>query len=180
MANLSIGRKSGFIQRSGRMRRETVWAASLAVQVNLAAAGTSVLWSVSSAAILALRPFTVIRSRGVWLLRTDQIAANERQQVAVASVVVTDEAVAAGIASIPTPATNPSSDSFFVYSVGFNAFDIATAVGVEFNSGRFVTWDSKAMRKVEDGFDFVSVVETYSTSSGCQVDLQERVLLKLH
>ena len=40
--------------------------------------------------------------------------------------------------------------------------------------------DSRAMRKVEDGFDIVSVVEAGLIGNGCRVKLGGRMLVKLH
>jgi len=40
--------------------------------------------------------------------------------------------------------------------------------------------DSKAMRKVEDGFDNIATIERGGTSSGVEVTTAGRQLLKLH
>ncbi len=50
-------------------------------------------------------------------------------------------------------------------------------VGVN-NIGIFKEFDSKAMRKVEEGQDIVQVVE--NEINGCTVTISGRMLLKLH
>ncbi len=162
--------------------RETLWVGSAVVQTTLAAASTAVQVFTFAAGILALRPFTIIRTRGGWFIQSDQLAATERHQVALGSAVVTEQANAVGVTAVPTPATDVSSDAFFVYETHLGSFDIATAVG--FNAGNasgiFKEFDSKAMRKVEDGFDLSTVIETFATSSGALVEVSQRMLIKLH
>ena len=79
MANLRTGRKSGFITRGGVSRRETVWFGDVYTNTAVAAANTAVLLSSLNAAALALRPFTIVRTRGQLSIRTDQTAATEQQ-----------------------------------------------------------------------------------------------------
>jgi len=180
MARLNINRKSGFIQRSGVMRRETVWIGSAVVQTSLAAASTAVQVFVFAAAVLALRPFTIVRSRGSIFVTSDQQASTERWQVALGASVVTEQANGIGVTAVPTPATDNDSDAFYILETVFGEFVQASGVGIDAHAGRLHRFDSKAMRKVEDGFDNSIVVETFSTSSGVNIDLQLRQLAKLH
>ena len=71
MANIRVGRKSGFIVRGGKSRRESTWIALNTVEATLGGAPTAVLMNSLNAAALALRPFTVVRSRGTILVFSD-------------------------------------------------------------------------------------------------------------
>ncbi len=182
MANLNIRRKSGFIMRGGRSIRSTTWFQGVIAQTGLSAASTAVLSTSLNAAALALRPFTIVRTRGIWRIKSDQEAAEERQQVAFGLMVPTDEAVAVGVTAIPTPATENGSDVWFVHDVLLNSIGIGTNVGRNEGAADGVNGiiDSKAMRKVDDGHTIVSVIETFSTSLGALTDSYIRMLVKLH
>jgi len=135
-----------------------------------------------NAAALALRPFTVVRTRGVLFMTSDQTANSEDQQLGYAQAVVSDQAAAIGITALPTPVTDSGSDLFFVYEAlqsrvlvsSAIAIYMASSVGIE----RII--DSKAMRKVEDGQTVVSVAEAASTSEGTRLYSFFRSLIKLH
>jgi len=114
MANINIGRKSGFIRRGGVMRRESAWLAGVEVQSAIGAGG-AVLISGLNALALALRPFTIVCTRGYLWLRSDQIIATEDQTVYYGNAVVSDQAVAIGITAVPTPFTNSASDLWYTY-----------------------------------------------------------------
>jgi len=60
----------------------------------------------------------------------------------------------------------------------YGSFQFGTAVGFETLSGNAV--DSKAMRKVEEGQDFILVVETPATVSSARIQTADRFLVKLH
>ena len=70
-------RHSGFRARMVSQGRKTFWLAGTHFQTVMAAANTAVLISTLNAAALALRPFTVIRTRGYIALLSDQLSANE-------------------------------------------------------------------------------------------------------
>ena len=65
---------------------------------------------VLNAAALALRPFTVVRTRANLIIRSDQQAASELFEVAYGETVVSEQASAAGVVSVPTPVTEDASD----------------------------------------------------------------------
>ncbi len=180
MANITVGRKSGFIRRSGVMRRETVWIAATVSNRTIAAASTAVVDRALNAAALALRPFTVVRSRYQTSIQSDQSAATEDQLGAMGQCVVSDQAVTVGVTAVPNPLTDIGSDLWMLWE-GFNSsFLFKTAVGsdAQFATSRAV--DSKAMRKVEEGQDLVVVMESGGTSGGFTLSTFGRVLLKLH
>ena len=144
----------------------------------MAAASTAVLQTSLSAAALALTPFTIVRTRGVFFARSDA-AVTETYNVAMGYAVVTEQASAIGITAVPTPDTDRDSDSWFVYEEIANRLFVADATGM-INDGMMIRFDSKAMRKVEDGQDLVGVAETTAISLGANVLIAGRFLIKLH
>ncbi len=162
MANLSIRRKSGFIQRSGAMRRETLWFGG--AETNTAVAGaTAILLTSLNAAALALRPFTMVRTRGMIHVRSDQAIATESMALQYGHAVISDEAAAIGVTAIPTPSTNNDSDLWYVFETVLGSyFDNVDGSIQNFNTQSI---ESKAMRKVEGGQTIVSVVESSPASS---------------
>ena len=179
MANISRSRKSGFTLRSGVMRRETAWIGGVEFAQTMGA-GVSVLISSLGATVLALRPLTVVRTRGVLFGRSDQNAASENWSVAYGFAVVSDQASGIGITAIPTPVTDDQSDLWFVYERIMGNLAFSSGVGFQ-NSGTMIPIDSKAMRKIEDGQDLVEVVENGTTSTdGAAIHGHARILIKLH
>ncbi len=176
-----MARKSGFIRRGGRMVRETAWIGGLFQNTTLAAATTATLTSSLNAAALALRPFTVIRTRGVIGIRSDQSSVSEIQNAMFGQCVVSDQAVAIGVTAVPTPFTDNASDVWMVLEALFGALLVTSDIGRLLSGGQVDrTFDSKAMRKVEDGQDVITVVETAGGSSGAIITEFSRLLVKLH
>jgi len=169
-------RQSNFGFRGrGAPRRQTVWFSSAdETSFTVVAAGAVDLQSSLNAAALALRPFTITRVRGILSVRSDQIAADEDVFGAAGLAVVSDQAVAAGVASVPSPITEESSDLWFAFE--FAAEGATTLIG---NPTTTRTFESKAMRKVEDGMDIVAVFEN-GGSFGMEYLLKYRMLVKLH
>ncbi len=178
MANIRSSRRGGRVFRGGRMVRESVWFTGPLVVTTIAAAGTSVLVSSLNAAALALRPFTLVRTRGILQLRSDQEAASESAMFSYGQCVVSDQASAIGITAIPTPATDRSSDLWYVFETLVHRLSVTPAgTGPSYIFSQF---DSKAMRKVEDGEDLVVVTEAETASSGGILTQAFRQLIKLH
>jgi len=180
MANITVGRKSGFIRRSGGMVRETAWAFLAPDEITLAAASTASLRGTLTAGTLAIRPFTIIRWRGVFGVRSDQTGALEDYSASFGVAIVSEQAAAIGVSAIPTPETDRGSDLFFVYESLAGQFTFVSGVGFEGQSGAWKQYDSKAMRKVETGQDTAVVVETSAISNGASVHISGRFLIKLH
>jgi len=179
MARRSIARRSGLVLRGGRMVRETAWLDLTETSNTLGAANTAAITNVTGAGPLAQRPFTVVRARYYIHVQSDQSAASELYQMAFGAVVVSDQAVAIGATVVPTPFTDMGSDAWFVHQIVTNQFLFGTAVGFR-NVGVGLEVDSKAMRRVEEGFQLIHVIENSSLSSGTIVTLAGRVLIKLH
>ena len=159
--------------------RQSLWFEFDAVSTTLAAAGNAVIQTSLNAAALALRPFTVVRTRGLIHLTSDQVVASEFQDVALGAIVLQEPAIAAGAGSVPTPVTEDASD-WFVYERMMNDFLFFDATGVSVNDGRQRLVDSKAMRKVDLGMDIGVIVEASALSDGAIVTTYLRMLIKLH
>ena len=182
MTNIRTSNKSGFIVRSGARRREMVWLAGAWGNATLATNSTTLL-TVLTAGALALRPFTIVRTRGILWMSSDQDppGTNENQTLIYGEIVVTEAASAAGIGSIPTLESDSASD-FHVFEPMLGHEEFASAVGFQTNSGVIHRFDSKAMRKVDQGDDLVSVAEVANTpiSEGVVFRDWSRALIKLH
>jgi len=181
MAFVNTGRKSGFIRRGGVMRRESMWFTITRTATVLGTAGSVALITSLNAAALALRPFTIVRTRGLWNCRSDQTGALEAYATSFGMAVVSDQSVAIGVTAIPTPETDRGSDLWFVYEDMASQFLFISGVGVHPNAGEVLRFDSKAMRKVEDGQDIVSVIENFAlAATGTTNTISGRLLIKLH
>ncbi len=177
-----MARKSGYVRRHGVMRRETLWFTGVAANTTLAASGAAAIVTSLNAAALALRPFTIIRTRGRIGITSDQGAATEIQDAAYGLCVVSDEAVAVGVTAVPTPTASSGSDLWFTYMRLMGRLTVDTNVGSDAQGLADVQEvDSKAARKVEEGQDVVEVVESDAgISFGCIVRSFSRMLIKLH
>ncbi len=129
MANISRSRKSGFTLRSGVMRRETAWVGGVFSSTALATASSAALINSFGAGVLALRPFTIVRTRGLLWFRSDQVAVGETQRAAYGEAVVSDQSVAIGITAVPTLVTDSFSDLWFVFETLFNDMAVTTDIG---------------------------------------------------
>jgi len=144
-----------------------------------AASATAVLQTSLTAAALALRPFTIVRTYVEWQCLSDQSAASETFIGNVGFAVVSDQAVAIGITALPTPATDLGSDLWLLIRQWIGRFDfIGTGTANQDLGSRLI--DSRAMRKVEDGQDCVQVVEAGIGGSGVAIKTVGRQLIKLH
>jgi hypothetical protein len=85
-----MARKSGFVRRNGVMRRETLWSGALPTSTTLASANSAALVFTLGASILTLAPFTIVRTRGMVSVTTDQVAQTESYQIAITEAVVSE------------------------------------------------------------------------------------------
>ena len=178
MANLNVGRKSGFLLRRGVMRRESLWFFVGFSTTALAASATAFLAGSLNAAALALRPFTIVRTHLRWFCKSDQSAATEQYIGNIGLAVVSDQAIAIGTTAVPTPATDQSSDLWFLHQSWIGQFNlIGSDVSSEITDKPI---DSKAMRKVEDGQDLAIVIEAGIGGQGVEIGKTGRILIKLH
>jgi len=164
------------VTRGRSQRRESTWLFLTSTATTFTAAGGVLLNSLNAAA-LALRPFTVIRTYLDGNVVSDQSAGGENQHLAIGLAVVSDQAVAAGVGSVPTPVTERGSDLWLLHQ------EFAGS-GSAVNDGRVgfqIKADSKAMRRVDEGSDLIVVAELDSVlSDGFVLRLAGRILIKLH
>jgi len=164
----------------GRTRsvRENTWGSLEITQVAIAA-NTKVLVGSLNAAALALRPFTIVRTHLTQLWVSDQTAAAEVALGAMGFIVATEQAIAAGVASLPDPITEADSP-WFLWQGMQSFFQFVTAAGFETQAGREYQTDSKAMRKVGTNEDIAMVVANLDANDGCTYQGVGRFLMKLH
>ena len=179
MANIRVARRSGLVLRGGRNVRESVWIAVCGTSSTIAAGANPLLFGGFSAAALALRPFTVVRTRGFIKCFSDQVAATEVYGCAFSAAVVSDQSLAIGVTAVPTATTDKDSDLFFIYEELSGRFTFLSTIGVS-DQGEGRTFDSKAMRKVDNGQDIAFTVEATPFSSGVIFQKMARMLVKLH
>ncbi len=146
-----------------RERAHTGWTRSTAVARATIAPATKVL--LGSFVLGATRDETVLRTRGLVAIASDQAVTVEDQVGAYGLVVVSDLALAAGAASIPGPVTDESDDGWFVW-VPFGQQSQQDADGI---SSLMYPFDSKAMRRIEDGYGVAIMIENASATAGLQV-----------
>jgi len=180
MANVGRSRRSGYVLRGGRQRRETLWFHMADTATTLVGGEAAALFTGLPAALLALRPFTIVRVRGHLAAGSDQSANTEPWLVSLGLCVVSDQAMAIGVTAVPTPQLDAGSDLWFVYETLAGRFVVSSAVGLLESMVNWKDFDSRAMRKVEEGQDLAAVVESGSISTGVVVIKSGRILIKLH
>ena len=178
MAFVNRSTKSGFILRAGGKKRLSSWISIAVSNDTIATASTAVLIATANAALKALMPFTIVRTRGILSVRSDQQSASETFHAILGMSVVQAQATAIGVTAVPTPATDDGSDSFYVYEEVTGRIDFTTGVGFRLMD-RVRWYDSKAMRKVVQDQDVAVVLETSASSSGASILHHGRFLIKL-
>ena len=110
---------------------------------------------------------TIRRTRGIITVRSDNTAALEFQVGAFGLVVVNDLAAGVGASAIPGPVTDASDDGWFVWQPIAQASWTGISGAAE---GHVYEFDSKAMRRVEQGFQVAVMVEqTSGALSGFEI-----------
>ena len=124
---------------------------------------------------LAKRPFTVTRTVGSLYVQSDQVAASENPFGSIGMMVVSDQAITTGITAVPDPVSQAASDGWFLYrSFGVQGGPIGGQEVFEFK------FDSRAQRKVEEGFDIAVVVGNSAAAAlGIRFSINFRMLVKL-
>ena len=157
-------------------KRLTQWVGT-ADQVSTAiATNTSVLVAVfASSAAGIIRP-TVVRTRGTAIFRPTAFSADLEYSGAYGLAVVSDQAVAAGAASIPRPFTDDDWGGWLVHGYYQGHLEFQSGVGIS-SFPNLTEIDSKAMRRISENESLVWMVE--SQSGAIQASIHARVLLKL-
>ena len=164
LASAVAARRRRIVAPLGRRTSGTNWGRTIIPQVAVAA-GTKVLLATFVLSNVGIGE-VVRRTRGQVLVLSDQASVVEQQNGAFGMVVVTDLAAAAGAASIPGPVTDANDDGWFVWVPTLQAtgglIGGAPSVGVPQWPHLF---DSKAMRRVEEGFVIAVMFEGLSQGS---------------
>ena len=124
---------------------------------------------------------TIRRTRGTFGVATDNLAAvAESQRGAFGMGLVSTDAAAAGVGSVPGPVSDAEWPGWFVWIPFVEGFITATAIGQQANFVRRYEVDSKAQR-IFDGVNMslIFVVESDSASDGFTFDVILRVLTHL-
>ncbi len=122
---------------------------------------------------------TILRTVGTLGVQSDQVAASESQIGAMGMIVVNDLAVAAGAASIPGPITEREDDGWFVYVPIVQRLEVISGAGVEPNMGTQYHFDSKAKRRVQEGFQIAIMIENASSSNAFTFAMVFRLLSQI-
>ncbi len=175
-----VRRFTRVVRGAARSVRQNVWLFIDVPEVSVAVSSKFFLASLDAAA-LALRPFTVIRTHILISWATDQTSASEEAQGALGEIVVSDQASAAGIASIPSPISNADAPWYVWQAMAFKCLAIGTPSN-EFHPRASYQYevDSKSMRKVGINEDIVMVVENLDATHVARVSAVGRFMVKLH
>jgi len=119
---------------------------------------------------------TVRRTRGLIQVQTDTTTPIEDQTGAMGFVVVNDLAIAAGAASLPGPHTDSSDDGWFVWQPIMQS-GIGNSSGMRL--GERYEFDSKAMRRIEEGFSVAVMVENSNATFGFDIMIGFALLASL-
>jgi hypothetical protein len=138
------------------------------------------LLAVYSATILALRPFTILRTRLAINIRSDQSSGAEGFTGAYGEIVVKETATGIGVTALPGTLADPDSD-WYVYQ-GMSApteLTPSTPASFSWSPGFNYIIDSKAMRKVGPTDDIAVLFESRS-QGGALINVEGRQLIQLH
>ncbi len=119
---------------------------------------------------------TIVRARGQVSVAPDVASADVDIVGAIGMGVVTEEAFAAGEASIPGPFGGADWDGWFVWRSFSMRYEFHTAASTLLLDQRWEV-DSKAMRKVPQGLTIVLMAE--SQTGAYDLSMPIRLLLKL-
>ena len=161
--------------RRGSYRPPTDWSSVSNAGLTNIAATTKIL--VASFQVVG-SSHTVKRTRGLIHWKSDQLTASEYTIGAFGMCVVSEDAFAAGVASIPGPFSDASSDLWMVHQYVVSDMIFGTAVGFDSMGGRSYEIDSKAMRKVSEEERLVVVFEN-GAADAAQFGFAIRLLTSL-
>ena len=108
---------------------------------------------------------TILRTRGIFSITVPSPAADATVTGAFGIMLVTDIAAAAGVASIPGPATDASDDGWLVHEFFNSRVEFGTNVGINFEAGQQYRFDSKGKRIFQPGQVVVAVAENLGSAA---------------
>jgi len=112
---------------------------------------------------------TIRRTRGRIYVGSDQQAAGEVWTGAFGMIRVSDLAISTGSAAIPGPVTDANDDGWFVWEGFGSRFRFVDATGFQEAAGLVIDFDSKAMRRVGEGFGVAIMCENASSAAGLTI-----------
>ena len=163
------------VVRSNRSRPNNAWAGFVMSDYTTVGAASKTLlgsFSLSNPNI----DETVFRIIGALSISSDQAAAVENQIGAVGLIVVSDNAVAAGAASIPGPMTDIDHDGWFAHQTFSQRGLFATTSSPQAFSYPLT---SKGRRVSHEGEKIAVMVENFHASHGLLIALQFRILSRV-
>ena len=123
---------------------------------------------------------TIRRTHVELAIGSDQGTNVEDQVGAFGGIVVNDLAVAAGAASIPGPGTDASDDGWFLHQTfAMQGFKGLRSAGASYPDNLRYEIDSKAMRRVEEGFTVAFMIENLSSTFGMEAVVGVSMLTSL-
>ena len=145
-------------------------------------ASTKTLQGTYGAVILALRPFTILRTRLLVIYVTDQVTASEAPFGTLGFIIVTDTATGVGVTAVPNPSGvdgDADADWFVYQTMGDQVFSDNGTNFLQMRAGRQYVIDSKAMRKVGPNDDMAMVTDQQN-AVGASLTIMGRQLIQLH
>ncbi len=169
-------RRPGRIVHAGP-RRLTQWVGPAQQEfVAVASAGATLIASFDAEAQGFPRP-TLVRTRGEVSIRASAYNADLNIVGAFGMCVVSDQAFAAGVASVPEPFTDAGWNGWFVWQSFNYVIEHSTDVGKQAPADRVYQVDSKAMRKIAENETVVLVCESFV--GALTISMPVRMLIKL-
>ena len=160
--------------RTRAPRRRSLWVGY--ADQGFLAVGAGLKVAMSNFTLATLDSLTVVRNRGILAVNSTAVAIDQNVVGAYGIGIVTQQAFAAGVASIPGPWTDSDWDGWMVLIPFSFRYDITTDVG-RLITTREITIDSKAMRKMEANETLVAMVESQAVAF--DVSAPVRTLVKL-
>jgi hypothetical protein len=121
---------------------------------------------------------TILRIRGLFTVSSDQNSTTEDQVGVMGAIIVSDNAFAAGAASVPGPIAD-AADHWMLWMPFIHRYNVVTAVGVMEGFAHQHPVDNKAQRVIEAGETLAFIVESGSESEGFITSWKGRILTRL-
>ncbi len=174
---MARARRQRFVRPAPKTK---VWIGAGVGSTTVVANSLQVVGSLNASA-LAFRPFTILRTRLTVMWESDQIAAPERPQGDLGFIVASEQAVAIGSTAIPDPSStsgDPDAD-WFIHQPLMTSVQESSQVGFQARVGEIFVVDSKAMRKVLNNQDIITMVRE-TGNVGAILVTRGRMLIQLH
>ena len=164
-----------------RQKRLNSWIGNNLIVETTVASNAILLAALSNAELLEETPYTVVRTRGVLTVWSDQAGVSEAPQGIFGMIIVTDTAAQLGSTAVPDP-LNDFADDWYVYQPFQQPASRQVGGSGSFNEIGVTQYiiDSKAMRKVDRNENQVIVIRNSSATDGLIFTYIGRQLIKLH